>query len=139
MRKKYRTRLTGRSDVKTARKKKPSAPPSGLKERELDAGIVREVTILRSNGVETTESCQGGQGHPFPEPTVRFAGDKSEGPRALGIALQHGLRVTALRRVWSIIDGEMVGPGWEMTFDHPEGGGSKVIDKKDGTATWEWR
>ncbi len=95
--------------------------------RGIDSGIAREVQILQANGVETTESCQGGQGHPFPEPTVRFAGGQSEGPRVLGIALQHGLRVTALRRVWTIIDGEMVGPGWEMTFDHPEGGEWRTI------------
>lgn len=105
----------------------------------IDADIRREVRALWEHGVETHESCQGGQGHPFPEPTVRFLGDKSEGARALGIALQNGLRVTSLRRFWNIIDGEPVGPYWEMTFDHPEGGGSKVINKQDGTVTWEWR
>jgi hypothetical protein len=107
--------------------------------KRIDVGIAKEVRILWENGVETTESCQGGQGHPFPEPTVRFAGDKSEGPRALGVALQNGLRVTALRRVWSIIDGEPVGPFWEMTFNHPDGAGLKVIDGNGGTATWKWR
>src|ERR1700736_4389834 len=105
-----------------AKKTKSRKPP--LVAKGIDIGIVNEVRILWENGVETTESCQGGQGHPFPEPTVRFAGDKSEGPRALGIALQNGLRVTALRRVWTVIDGEAVGPLWEMTFDHPDGGGS---------------
>ena len=95
--------------------------------------------MLRDNGVETFESCQGGQGHPFPEPTVRFHGEAGEGMRALGIALQHGLRVTALRRYWSIIDGEAVGPYWEMTFDTPLGGGAKAVEKPDGTVTWEWR
>jgi hypothetical protein len=123
-----------------ARNRTAAEPPfncSGVK--RIDAGIAKEVRILWENGVETTESCQGGQGHPFPEPTVRFAGDKSEGPRALGIALQNGLRVTALRRVWSIVDGEPVGPFWEMTFNHPEGGGLKAIIQENGTATWEWR
>lgn len=105
----------------------------------LDAGIAHEVRTLLANGVETVESCQGGQGHPFPEPTVRFAGGISEGPRALGIALQNGLRLTTLRRVWEIIDGEMTGPLWEMTFHHPDGGGAKSIEKADGTVTWEWR
>jgi hypothetical protein len=122
------------------RKSGRTTPPfncAGVK--RIDAGIAREVRILWDNGVETTESCQGGQGHPFPEPTVRFTGDKSEGPRALGIALQHGLRVTALRRVWSVIDGEAVGPFWEMTFYHPDGGGLKAIQKGDGTVTWKWR
>ncbi len=108
-------------------------------ERGIDSGIAREVQVLQDSGVETVESCQGGQGHPFPEPTVRFAGDKSEGLRALGVALQNGLRVTALRRVWTIIDGEAVGPIWEMTFNHPDGAGAKAIPKKDGTVTWEWR
>src|SRR5437667_12891864 len=109
--------------------KKRALPRAGGK--GIDPGIADEVRILSSNGVETIESCQGGQGHSFPEPTVRFAGGKSEGPRALSIALQYDLRVTALRRVWAIIDGEAVGPLWEMTFDHPDGGGSKVIAKKD--------
>jgi hypothetical protein len=115
----------------------PPFKSNGVK--PIDKGIAHEVRILWDNGVETTESCQGGQGHPFPEPTVRFAGGQGEGMRALGIALQHGLRVTALRRVWSIIDGEACGPVWEMTFDHPNGGGSKAIEKKDGTVTWAWR
>lgn len=110
-----------------------------LDESRIDAGILHEVRILLANGVETTESCQGGQGHPFPEPTVRFAGGQSEGPRAVGVALQHGLRVAELRRVWSVIDGEIVGPMWEMTFTHPNGGGAKAVEKSNGTVTWEWR
>jgi hypothetical protein len=120
-------------------KKRPRPSAAKVVGRGIDPGIAEEVRILQTNGVETVESCQGGQGHPFPEPTVRFAGGKSEGLRALGIALQHGLRVAELRRVWTIIDGEAVGPIWEMTFNHPEGGGAKAILKKDGTATWEWR
>jgi hypothetical protein len=107
--------------------------------RKIDKGIAREVEILWKNGIETTESCQGGQGHPFPEPTVRFAGGQAEGFRALGIALQNGLKVTELRRVWTIQDGEPIGPQWEMTFHHPDGNGSRAVIKEDGTATWQWR
>lgn len=113
-----------------------AAAPDG--ERGIDPGIAHEVRILQAGGVETTESCQGGQGHSFPEPTVRFHGGQSEGPRALGIALQNGLRVTTLRRVWSIIDGEMVGPGWEMVFHH-SGSGAVAVEKEDGTVTWKWQ
>lgn len=94
-----------------------SEPPfSSEGERPIDTGICREVRVLWENGVETTESCEGGPGHPFPDPTVRFSGSKAEGFRALGIALQHGLKVDELRRYWSIEDGEPVGPYWEMTF-----------------------
>ena len=84
----------------------------------LDAGIARQVEVLRASGVETFESCQGGDGHAYSEPTVRFHGDRSEGFRALSVALQNGLLVRALRRAWPIIEGEPTGPWWELTF-HP--------------------
>ena len=83
---------------------------------DLDKGIRSVVQLLIANGVETFESCEGGKGHAFFEPTVRFHGGHAEGFRALSIALQHGLRVCELRRYYSIEDGEPVGPHWEMTF-----------------------
>lgn len=82
----------------------------------LDAGIRRAVEALNSHGVETFESCEGGEGHAYPEPTVRFHGDRSEGIRALTVALAEGLPVAELRRTWPVIDGEPTGPHWEMTF-----------------------
>lgn len=87
-----------------------------LVERGIDKGIRRHVQILQQHGVETFESCQGGKGHAFFEPTVRFSGSQAEGMRAFSIAHQHGLKVAELRRYWSIQDGEPVGPQWEMTF-----------------------
>src|ERR1700733_3548004 len=90
---------------------------SRLKQLEgLDEGILPVVQVLTRSGVETFESCEGGDGHAFHEPTVRFHGSHAEGFRALSIALQHGLRVCELRRYYSIEDGEPVGPHWEMTF-----------------------
>jgi hypothetical protein len=86
----------------------------------VDAGIRREVTILSQNGVETFESCEGGPGHTFPEPTIRFCGDRAAGFKALAIALTYGLRPMALRRCYAVIDGEPVGPDWEMTFRKPD-------------------
>ena len=86
----------------------------------LDAGIARYVDVLRSPGVETYESCQGGAGHAFPEPTVRFYGTASEGFRAFDVARKNALPVASLRRFWSVIDGEPVGPHWEMTFVRPD-------------------
>lgn len=82
----------------------------------LDAGIRRAVEILNRVGIETYESCEGGSGHAYPEPTIRFHGDASEGFRAVAAALQHKLPVSAIRRVWDIIDGEPSGPTWEMVF-----------------------
>jgi hypothetical protein len=41
----------------------------------------------------------------------------SEGLRALSVALEYGLPVVRLRRVWGIEDRMIHGPWWEMTFD----------------------
>jgi hypothetical protein len=87
----------------------------------IDVGIARAVEALQDAGVETFESCQGGPGHAFPEPTVRFHGSHSEGHRALAAAMDAGLDVGALRRVWDVIDGEPSGPCWEMTFANQGG------------------
>jgi hypothetical protein len=89
------------------------APPV---ERDLDAGIRHCVLVLRAGGIETFESCEGGDGHAFFEPTVRFHGDASEGFKALAVALRQRLKVAELRRYYSIQDGEPHGPHWEMTF-----------------------
>jgi hypothetical protein len=83
---------------------------------ELDAGIQQMVEVLQDAGIETFESCQGGAGHAYAEPTVRFHGERPEGFRALAAAMQRGLKVAQLRRVWPMIDGEPTGPWWELTF-----------------------
>lgn len=83
---------------------------------ELDRGISYAVKVLREAGIETFESCEGGSGHPFPEPTVRFHGQAGEGFRALAVALEFGLPVFSLRRYWSIEDQVPVGPQWELVF-----------------------
>ena len=83
---------------------------------DLDPGIKRYVEILRAEGIETYESCEGGKGHAYTEPTICFHGERSEGFRALAVALQHGLPVSSIRRVWRIEELEPVGPDWQMVF-----------------------
>jgi hypothetical protein len=90
-------------------------------EPPLDEGIREVVITLIANGVECFESCEGGRGHSFPWPTVRFEGGASEGLRALSVALENGLPVDALRRTWGLIEGQIHGPWWEMTFKPPAG------------------
>jgi hypothetical protein len=82
----------------------------------LDRGISYAVKCLRDLGIETYESCEGGHGHSFLEPTIRFHGSLGEGFRAVAAALAYGLPVRDLRRVWHLSDGEPVGPNWELTF-----------------------
>lgn len=81
-----------------------------------DAGIARYVHVLRREGIETSESCEGGERHIFPEPTIRFFGGKVEGFKAFAIAAAHGLPVVSLRRIWTVDDGELTGPLWEIVF-----------------------
>lgn len=82
----------------------------------LDSGIKNAVLILCENGIETFESCQGGTNHAYPGPTIRFHGDRVEGLRAYAIAARHGLNVASLSRVYDVLEGELVGPYWEITL-----------------------
>ena len=46
---------------------------------KLDPGIRKAVERLQAEGIETFESCEGGSGHAFPEPTIRFYGTPEAG------------------------------------------------------------
>lgn len=82
----------------------------------LDRGIAEAVHILRDGGVETFESCEGGPGHTYSEPTIRFHGDAWAGYRAFSVAMERGLSVAELRRVYDVVDTQLHGPWWEMTL-----------------------
>jgi hypothetical protein len=83
----------------------------------LDPGIRSYVARLRAGGVQTFESCEGGAGHAFTEPTVRFYGTPEAGWHAVGVCLAYGLPILALRRVWYVLDrNEPTGPDWEIVF-----------------------
>ena len=82
----------------------------------LDPGIAAAVAALRQCGIETFESCEGGDGHSYPEPSVRFHGPRMEGLKALAGVIESGLAVDELRRVWRVEDGDITGPWWELTF-----------------------
>lgn len=90
--------------------------PEKIYDPPLDPNIAPVVELLAAAGVETFESCEGGEGHAYPEPTVRFHGDRSEGFRALAVVLRAGLPVSDLRRTWPIVEQEPTGPWWELTF-----------------------
>src|ERR1035438_3087165 len=77
---------------------KASPPISG----KLDRGISKAVRILQANGIETFESCEGGAGHAFTEPTIRFHGGPETGWKAIGVCLSYGFPVLCLRRVWYV-------------------------------------
>jgi hypothetical protein len=104
-------------------------------EPPLDQGIRNAVIALIANGVEAFESCEGGRGHSYAEPTVRFEGDSSEGLRALSVALAHGLPVKELKRTWGVLEKMIHGPWWELTFYPPKD--SPQWEDRDTTARYE--
>lgn len=83
---------------------------------DLDLGIRMYVEVLRGAGIETYESCEGGDSHSFPCPTIRFHGGREEGYRATAVALLHCLPIAELSRIWFVVDGELTGPDWQITF-----------------------
>ena len=94
----------------------PDSPMKKTYSPPLDLGILRGVEILNAAEIDTFESCEGGKGHAYPEPTIRFFGDQWEGFKALATAMQNNLPVASLRRVWNVTDGEPTGPIWEIVF-----------------------
>jgi hypothetical protein len=94
-------------------KRRVSPPVPG----RLDPGIRTGVERLQASGIETFESCEGGPGHAYAEPTIRFRGTPEAGWRALAVCLAYGFPVLCLRRVWYVLDtNEPSGPDWEIVF-----------------------
>lgn len=83
----------------------------------LDDGIRDAVVLLNQHGIETHESCEGGVGHSYTEPTVAFSDDGSKGMHALGVCLQHGLPVSSLQQVWQVSENNTIHQiVWRIVF-----------------------
>ena len=84
----------------------------------LEPGIATAVIALNEAGIETFTSCEGGEGHPFPEPTVRFYGDKKTAEWAIIVVTALGLPLHEARFTRAYLDGEPTtgGPFWELVF-----------------------
>lgn len=84
----------------------------------LEPGIAAAVIALNEAGIETFTSCEGGPGHAFPEPTVRFYADEQTARQAVYVMEWAGLPVHELRHTCSYHDGEpsQSGPFWELVF-----------------------
>jgi len=91
------------------------APATDL---DLDPGIRQAVLVLRSADVETFESCEGGAGHAFPDPTIKFHGGAWAGYRAFAVVMEYGLPVLRMQQVHGIPNGQLEGPWWEVSVSH---------------------
>jgi hypothetical protein len=66
----------------------------------IDPLILPVVQILNEHGFKTFESCQGGKGHCYPEPTVRFEGSEFDLIRAYEVCNLYKLQVYEAKRVY---------------------------------------
>lgn len=66
----------------------------------IDPLILPVVEILNAHGFKTFESCQGGEGHCYGEPTVRFEGGEPDLIKAFEICLAYGLVALDAKRVF---------------------------------------
>jgi len=70
----------------------------------IDDGIKKAVIILRENDFETFASCQGGEGHCYEDPTIRFYGNEFDLIRAWETCTLNGLEVFEAKRVFRKVD-----------------------------------
>jgi hypothetical protein len=85
----------------------------------LDAGIRFAVRVLHAaGGIETCQSCQGGDGHAYDRPTVDMiaSDDDAIGFHAVAALQAYGLPVEDLSIVWSIRNGLPYEKLWRVTF-----------------------
>jgi hypothetical protein len=67
---------------------------------KVDEVIKPAVKILLEHGFNTFESCQGGEGHAFTEPTIRFTGTEFDLIIAYELCQHYKLNVDCVRRVY---------------------------------------
>lgn len=84
----------------------------------LDVGIRFAVRVLHAAGFETCQSCQGGEGHAYDDPTIEIVagGDDAVGFGALSALRGYGLPVSEIAIVWPVRNGLPYEKLWRITF-----------------------
>lgn len=89
--------------------------------KSLDAGIRFAVRVLHADGIETCQSCEGGEGHAYDRPTIDMIAGPSDsaGLAAVAALWTYGLPVYDLSKVWPIKHGMPYEFLWRVTFSAP--------------------
>lgn len=84
----------------------------------LDPGIRFAVRVLHARGIETGQSCEGGEGHSYDRPTVDLldGGTRPAGFAALAALEDYGLRVRDVALLWSVDKSIPVDNFWRLTL-----------------------
>lgn len=86
---------------------------------ELDDGIRFAVRLLHAHGIETGQSCEGGDGHSYEQPTIDLWGQPVElatAFHAMTVLHTYGLPVDGLALRWRVHNGMPLEPLWRITF-----------------------
>lgn len=83
----------------------------------LDPGIRFAVRVLHAQGIETGQSCEGGEGHAYDRPTIDLLGySPGVGFAAFAALTAYGLRVRDIAVLWSA-DKDLLGENfWRITL-----------------------
>ena len=84
----------------------------------LDEGIRFPVRVLHAKGIDTGQSCQGGEGHAYDHPTIDLieGASQRDGFAALSALESYGLNVRDLSLLYNITDGLIIENFWRITF-----------------------
>lgn len=85
----------------------------------LDNGISAVVIFLNRHGIKTFESCEGGDGHAFAEPTVRFFGDEFDLCELNGFLVSEAHRVYRKAPYYDETDLNNIKQGVGLIYDKP--------------------
>ena len=89
-----------------------------LQRMGIEPRVLPHVLILMQAGIRTYQSCEGGDLHSCPRPTVYFIGTHADALMAVGVALYNRLPVHQLRREFEVrLDYGVNGPVWEIDFE----------------------
>ena len=86
--------------------------------QDIDRGIRFAIRVLHAHGLETCQSCQGGKGHSYLEPSVEMGAgaDDAYGFEALAALQAFGLPVSTVGIIWNIKNGVPYEKNWRITF-----------------------
>ena len=83
---------------------------------KLDRGIRFAVRVLHARGFETCQSCQGGRGHCYDQPTIDLnaTGDDAWGFAAVAALQDYGIQVMDVSLHWNIRHGLPYDRKWRI-------------------------
>lgn len=84
----------------------------------IDAGVRFAVRVLHAAGIETCQSCQGGEGHSYDRPTIDLVatGEDANGFSALAALAEYGLSVGDISILWNVRNFLPYEKLWRITF-----------------------